>query len=181
MGAGRHLIARRWTQRLSLPWSCPRGRNVICARCFHSIKQRHVEQQSQLDGLLSTAERFRRTWSTSEDTVVGNLIKQFSLDQLARAAYPEPSVSETEKPQPERLEPTAAEQKNRLQRIQDEANLDALEVLDEVVPDFDADVFEGENTRGYAGSLPLAPREVVNTKQFIKQGSLVETRGYVAN
>jgi len=181
MAARRQVLVRRWTQHFSLQRRSLRERNLLCARCFHSIRPTRVQQQSQLDRPLSPAERFRQSWSKPEDTATRPLRKAFTLDELAKAAHPEPTVSRIEKAPSVWLEPLAAEQEEQLRQIEEEADLDTLEALHDVELDFDIDVFEGEITRGYAGSLPLAGREMVNAKQFIKQGSLVETRGYNAN
>jgi len=181
MAARRQVLVRRGIQCFSLQGRSLRRRSLICARCFHSINPARVEQQSQLDRPLSPAERFRRSWSKPEDTATRPPRKPFTLHELAKAAHPEPTVPKIEKAQSVWLDPLAAEQEEQLRQIEEEADLDTLEALHDVELDFDIDVFEGEITRGYAGSLPLAGREMVNAKQFIKQGSLIETRGYNAN
>jgi hypothetical protein len=41
------------------------------------------------------------------------------------------------------------------------------------------EIFAGENMREYQGLLPLNGEQYVHERFYIKQGALIETRGYV--
>jgi hypothetical protein len=101
-----------------------------------------------------------------------------TLEQVANPTHKIYRTSKIEEAKPNILETIEAQQEDQLRQIEDEAEVEALESQNEAEVDFDFEVFEGENTRGYVGLLPLADMEVVNPKRMIKQGSLIEIRGY---
>jgi hypothetical protein len=159
--------------------------NVICTRCLHAIHRLHAPQPSQPNPPppppLSPAERFRQNWSKPEDTTSPQPRSIFTLDELAKATYRQPTISKIERSKPASLEMLEAAQEDQLRQIEHEANLETLDDLysTELEPDFD--VFEGEITRGSAGLSLLAGRDLIKPKNWIKQGSLIETRGYPSN
>jgi hypothetical protein len=162
----------RWAQSFFAPHIKPRGNKVICARCFHAIAQLHAEKP------LTPAERFRQSWSKPKENTSAEPKPIPTLDEISNPSKRIHRPSKIEDAKPRFLEIIEAQQEDQLRQIEDAAEAEALESQNEEETDFDFEVFEGENTRGYIGLLPLADMEAVNPKYLIKQGSLIETRGY---
>jgi hypothetical protein len=133
------------------------------------------------DKPLSPAERFRRSWSKPDENASAEPKPIPTLDEISNPTRKVYRTSKIEDAKPNILEIIEAEQEDQLRQIEDEAEVEALESRNEEETDFEFEVFEGENTRGYVGLLPLADMEAVNPKHLIKQGSLIETRGYHSN
>jgi hypothetical protein len=169
MLARQQLQRWRWAQSF-FPKS--RGRKVICAQCFHAIARLHADKP------LTPAERFRQSWSKPEENASAEHKTIPTLEQVANPTHKIYRTSKIEEAKPNILETIEAQQEDQLRQIEDEAEVEPLESQNEAEVDFDFEVFEGENTRGYVGLLPLADMEVVNPKRMIKQGSLIEIRGY---
>jgi hypothetical protein len=174
MLARQQLRRWRWAQSF-FPRIELRGSKVICAQCFHAIAQLHADKQ------LTPAERFRQSWSKPEENTSTEPRAIPTLDDISNPSKIIHHPSKIEGAKPKFLEIIEAQQEDQLRQIEDAAEVETLESQNEEETDFDFEVFEGENTRGYVGLLPLADMEAVNPKYLIKQGSLIETRGYHSN
>ena len=65
-----------------------------------------------------------------------------------------------------------------LEQAQEANELEQLSQLDDT-EEGSPEIFAGENVREYQGVLPLKGEKYVQERYSIKQGSLIETRGYV--
>jgi hypothetical protein len=175
MLARQQLHRWRWAQSFFPPQIKPRGKQVICARCFHLIERLHADKP------LTPAARFRQSWSKPDENASTEPKAIPTLDEVGNSMHKIYRASKIEEAKPNILEIIEAQQEDQLRQIENEAEVEALESQNEEDADFDFEVFEGENTRGYVGLLPLADMEVVNPKHLIKQGALIETRGYYSN
>ena len=157
---------------------------------------------------LSPLEAFRRRWAankTNEDTSksasgVADILRadwghtldertqktieqKFTLDDLAEALkkedvsrqyikrdvwVPKPKSKQKEEGQQTLEEIEAMDELTELSRL-DELESDAVGVVD---------VFGGEITRDYQGVIPLHGEQYISEQYPLKQGALVETRGY---
>ena len=134
---------------------------------------------------LSPAERFRTSWSkvTAEQPPSQPVPeKQLTLNDLAleyrkhgspRQYCREILIPSNEK---EEVDDIPSEEPRRMLETNDVNELSRLDEMEEVTEN--AEIFAGENMRDYQGVLPLNGEQYTPTKFPIKQGDLIETRGY---
>ena len=77
----------------------------------------------------------------------------------------------------EQIKETELEEMDNESHLQDMNELNELDDIEEVTEN--DEVFAGENIRNYQGVLPLNGEQYTPQKFPIKQGDLIETRGYL--
>ena len=101
----------------------------------------------------------------------------FTLGDLAEA-YRKNSPSSKYVKRDIRTTNPRSEDATTLEEVEEASELQQLSQMDDM-EEGSHEIFAGENMRGYQGVLPLNGEEYVHQRFFIKQGSLIETRGYV--
>ena len=137
---------------------------------------------------LSPVERFRTSWSKpTADQPPSPTVpeKPLTLNDLAieyrkhgspRQYCSEILIGSNEK---EEVDDIPSEEPRRMLESNDVNELSRLDEMEEVTEN--AEIFAGENMRDYQGVLPLNGEHYTPTKFPIKQGDLIETRGYYPN
>lgn len=128
----------------------------------------------------SPAEIFRTHWMNlpSTESPAPPNFENFSLGDLAEAYRKTGTPRKYVKRDIWFTEPKQEENQTTLEDIEELSQLKELRQLDELET-HDLEFFEGENMREYQGVLPLNGAPYVQEKHPLKQGALIETRGYL--
>lgn len=134
---------------------------------------------------LSPAERFRTSWSKfaveqspsqpvpEKKLTLNDLAIEYRKHGSPRQYCREVLIASNEK---EEVNDIASEEPRKTLESNDVNELSRLDEMEEVTEN--AEIFVGENLRDYQGVLPLNGEHYKPTKFPIKQGDLIETRGY---
>lgn len=157
-----------------------------------AFRLKYIQQRQQNETPkqpLSPAERFRTNWSLAgvdkqPEESVSEKDEIVTLADLAAAyrkhgsskKYAKIAAVKTPNQKGE-IKEAELEEMERASRLNDMNELNELDDMEEVTES--GEVFAGENMRDYQGVLPLNGEQYTPQKFPIKQGDLIETRGYL--
>jgi hypothetical protein len=104
--------------------------------------------------------------------------ENFSLNDLAEAYRKSGTPRKYVKREIWFADPKQVEDQTTLEELEEAGELRELSRLDDLETG-PSEIFAGENTRDYQGVLPLNGEPYVQQKYPLKQGALIETRGYL--
>jgi hypothetical protein len=127
----------------------------------------------------SPADLFRTNWMNLQpsERPAPPLSNTFTLGDLAEA-YRKSGISKNYKRDIGAINPQRHEDTITLEEVNEATELQQLSEMDDM-EEGSPEIFGGENVREYQGVLPLNGEKYVHEKFHIKQGALIEIRGYV--
>lgn len=149
---------------------------------IEAFRKRFAQQESSPESLKhspSPTDVFRTNWVNLPPTErpAPPTSENFSLADLAEAYRKTGTPRKYVKRELWFADPKQVEDQTTLEQIEKTSELRGLSRLDDLETG-SPDYFAGENMREYQGVLPLNGEPYVQQKYPLKQGALIETRGY---
>ena len=127
----------------------------------------------------SPADLFRTNWMNSppSERPAPPLSNTFTLGDLAEAYRKSGTSRKYVKRDIRAINPRRSEDATALEEVEEASELQQLSQMDDL-EEGSPEIFAGENVREYQGVLPVNGEQYVHERFYIKQGALIETRGY---
>ena len=106
------------------------------------------------------------------------LSNAFTLNDLAEAYRKSGTSRKYVKRDVRTINPKRSEDTTTFEEMEEASELQQLSQMDDM-EEGSPEIFAGENVREYQGVLPLNGEQYVHQRFSIKQGALIETRGYI--
>ena len=147
-----------------------------------AFRQRFVQRGEPTEPSKQTpspADLFRTNWMNlpPSERLAPSLSNTFTLGDLAEA-YRKSGTSKKYKRDIGAINSRRHEDTTTLEEVNEANELQQLSEMDDM-EEGSLEIFGGENVREYQGVLPLNGEKYVHERFHIKQGALIEIRGYV--